>query len=178
MKTVDDAGVAGLQPGRQARRVRRRCSNAIGDIFIVDLETGEVKNLTNDPFGDYAPDVGARRQVDRLHRARQRQRQAVPAGSPGAPGKKTQLTFGTHDDGAAQFLDADTIVFPSTAVDPNQPIDPEVARNGNIYNIWTLNLKNGELKQYTDALGGNVSPIVAAGRGQAAEDRVRHLLQG
>jgi len=34
-----------------------------------------------------------------------------------------------------------------------------VARNGNIYNIWTLNLKNGELKQYTDALGGNVSPI-------------------
>src|SRR4029079_19097467 len=64
-----------------------------------------------------------------------------------------------HDDGAAQFLNADTLVFPSTAVDPNQPINPEVARNGNIYNIWTLNLKNGELKQYTDALGGNVSPI-------------------
>ena len=75
------------------------------------------------------------------------------------PGKKTQLTFGTHDDGAAQFLGPDTLVFPSTAVDPNQPINPEVARNGNIYNIWTLNLKNGELKQYTDALGGNVSPI-------------------
>ena len=77
-----------------------------------------------------------------------------------ATGKKTQLTFGTHDDGGAQFIDADTIVFPSTAVDPNQPIDPEVARNGNIYNIWTLNLKNGELKQYTDTLTGNVSPIV------------------
>ncbi|PYR69149.1 MAG: hypothetical protein DMF88_06975, partial [Acidobacteria bacterium] len=43
---------------------------------------------------------------------------------------------------------------------PNQPIDPDVARNGNIYNIWTLNLKNGELRQYTDAVGGNVSPIV------------------
>ena len=42
---------------------------------------------------------------------------------------------------------------------PNQPINPEVAKNGNIYNIWTLNLKNGELKQFTDALGGNVSPI-------------------
>ena len=51
-------------------------------------------------------------------------------------------------------------MFPSTAIDPNQPIDPEVARNGNIYNIWTLNLKNGELKQYTDTLTGNVSPIV------------------
>ena len=84
--------------------------------------------------------------------------------SAGPPGKKTQLTFGTHDDGAAQFLDADTLVFPSTAVDPNQPINPEVAKNGNIYNIWTLNLKNGELKQYTDALGGNVSPFRCTAR--------------
>ena len=52
------------------------------------------------------------------------------------------------------------MVFPSTALDPNQPIDPEIARNGNIYNLWTLSLKNGELKQYTDALTANVSPIV------------------
>ena len=57
-------------------------------------------------------------------------------------GRKTQLTFGTHDDAAAQFLDADTLVFPSTATNPSQPVDPEVARNGNIYNIWTLSLKN------------------------------------
>ena len=39
-----------------------------------------------------------------------------------ATGKKTQLTFGTHDDGGAQFIDADTLVFPSTAVDP-EPAD-------------------------------------------------------
>src|SRR4029077_7285106 len=77
-----------------------------------------------------------------------------------ASGKKTQLTFGTHDDGGAQFVDADTLVFPSTAVDPNEAISPEVARDGNIYNIWTLSLTRGELKQYTDTLTGNVSPIV------------------
>ena len=35
-----------------------------------------------------------------------------------------------------------------------------MAKNGNIYNIWTLDLTNGELRQYTDALGGNWSPIV------------------
>jgi hypothetical protein len=57
-------------------------------------------------------------------------------------------------------MDADTLVFPSTAVDPNQPISPEIAKNGNIFNIWTLNLKTNELKQYTDALGGNVSPVI------------------
>jgi hypothetical protein len=74
--------------------------------------------------------------------------------------KRTQITFGTHDDSSARFLDPDTLVFSSTAVDPAQAIDPEVARNANIYNIWTLGLKTGELKQYTDALGGNVAPVI------------------
>jgi hypothetical protein len=45
-------------------------------------------------------------------------------------------------------------------VDPNQPISAEIAKNGNIYNVWTLSLKTNELKQFTDALGGNVSPVV------------------
>jgi outer membrane protein assembly factor BamA len=40
------------------------------------------------------------------------------------------------------------------------PLEPEVAKNGNILNIWTLDLKSGELRQYTDAVGGNFSPIV------------------
>ena len=35
-----------------------------------------------------------------------------------------------------------------------------MSKNGNIYNVWTLNLKTNELKQYTDALGGNVSPVL------------------
>ena len=76
----------------------------------------------------------------------------------------TQLTFGTHDDGGAQFLDANTLVFPSTAVNPAEPIDPEVAKNGQIYNLWTLDLKTNELKQFTDALSGNLSPGRAARR--------------
>src|SRR5918992_1743093 len=133
-------------------------SGAIGDIFIVNIESGAVRNVTNDQFGDYAPTwtpdgkglvylarVSGNDKLFRLDLA---------------TGAKTQLTFGTHDDGGAQFLDAETLVFPSTALDPNQPVDPEVARNGNIYNLWTLNLKTRELKQYTDALTANVSPIV------------------
>jgi hypothetical protein len=35
-----------------------------------------------------------------------------------------------------------------------------MAKNGNIYNLWTLDLNNGDLKQFTDALGGVFSPIV------------------
>ena len=132
--------------------------NATADIFTLDLENGAIKNVTNDAFGDYGPTwtpdgkglvylarVSGNDKLFRLDLA---------------TGKKTQLTFGTHDDGGAQFLDDDTLVFSSTAVDPNQPISPEIARNGNIYNVWTLNLKTNELKQFTDALGGNVSPVV------------------
>jgi hypothetical protein len=77
-----------------------------------------------------------------------------------APAASTQLTFGTHDEGGPQFLDASTLVFASTAINPAEPIDPEVAKNGQIYNLWTLDLKTSELKQYTDALSGNLSPVV------------------
>ena len=131
---------------------------AIGDIFIVNIDSGEIRNVTNDQFGDFAPtfspDGKSLIYLARISGNDKLFRLDLTSGT------KTQLTFGTHDDGGAQFVDADTIVFPSTAVDPNQPIDPEVARNGNIYNIWTLNLRSGELKQFTDTLTGNVSPIV------------------
>jgi Tol biopolymer transport system component len=157
IKTVDTPESPDISPdGREVAFAGLR--GAIGDIFIVNVDTGDVRNLTNDQFGDYAPTFAPDGKSivylarvsgnDKLFRVDL------------ATGVKTQLTFGTHDDGGAQFVDANTIVFPSTAVDPNQPIDPEVARNGNIYNIWTLSLDNGELKQYTDALTGNVSPIV------------------
>ncbi len=132
--------------------------NSVGDIFLINIATGQIENLTNDPFDDYAPvfspdgksivcvsRISGNEKIFRLDLATR---------------KKTQLTFGTHDDGGAQFVDADTVLFPSTALDPNKTVEPEVARNGNIYNLWTLNLKNGELRQYTDALGGNFSPVV------------------
>ena len=174
IKSVDGPESPDISPdGREVAFAGLR--GAIGDIFIINIDSGEIRNVTNDQFGDYAPTYSPDGKSiiylarvsgdDKLFRLDL------------ASGKKTQLTFGTHDDGGAQFIDDDTIVFPSTAVDPNEPIDPEVARNGNIYNIWTLNLKNGELKQYTDTLTGNVSPIVTA-RSEAGEDRVRHLLQG
>ena len=68
--------------------------------------------------------------------------------------KKTQITFGTQDETGAQFVDNNTIVFASTATDPAIPLEPDVVKNGIIFNIWTLDLKSGELRQYTDAVGG------------------------
>ena len=100
-------------------------------------------NLTEDPFGDrapsYSPDgkflvytarVSGNEKLFRLDLDTK---------------KKTQITFGTQDETGAQFIDDHTLVFASTATDPTVPLEPEVARNGNILNIWTLGLKNGEL---------------------------------
>ena len=138
--------------------------NAVGDVFVLDLVTGEITNVTNDQFAAYAPTFSPDGSViiyvvrvsgnNKLFRVNL------------ATGEKTQLTFGTNDETVAQFIDDDTLVFGSTATDPTTPIDPEVARNGNIYNLWTLDLSTGALQQYTDTLTGNVSPVVLREEGE------------
>ena len=127
MKTVDEPGVAGLLARRQDGRVRRRCAAAIGDIFIVDLDD-QARSPTSPTttFGDYAPtyspDGKSIVYIARVSGNEKLFRLDLDTS------KKTQLTFGTHDETAAQFLDDDTLVFSSTATDPTQPIDPEVAQ--------------------------------------------------
>ncbi len=163
---------------RPAASRSRRCRAASATSSSSTCRSGEVTNVTKDNFADSGPDLVAGRPLaSSTSRASAATRSC--SGSTSRPAQKTQLTFGTHDDSAAQFLDADTLVFSSTATDPAQPIEPDVARNGNIYNIWTLSLKNGELRQYTDALGGNIVDRRAAQNGDhQAADRVRQLLQG
>jgi hypothetical protein len=135
--------------------------NAVGDIYTVNLDTLEVTNLTNDAFADYAPTFSPDGKfliyVSRISGNEKLFRLDLDTR------KKTQLTFGTHDDTGAKFIDADTLVFSSTATNPTEPVEADVAKNGNIYNVWTLNLKSGELRQYSDAVGGNVSAIVLPG---------------
>jgi hypothetical protein len=157
LSMVDDPESPDFSP--DGRRVAfAALQGGVGDIFIVDLDTIEVTNLTKDPFGNsgptWAPDGRSIVYVTRISGSEKLFRTDLESGA------RTQLTFGTHDDTAAQFLDANTLVFSSTATDPAKPIDPELARNGTTYNIWTLDLRTNELRQYTDALGGNVSAIV------------------
>ncbi len=157
LKSVDSPESPDISPdGREVAFAALR--GATADIFIVNIDSAEVRNVTSDGFGDYAPTY-APDGKSLIYIARVSGNDKLFQLDL-ASGKRTQLTFGTHDDGGVQFVDADTLVFPSTAVDPNLALDPEVARNGNIYNIWTLSLKTKELKQFTDTLTGNVSPVV------------------
>ena len=75
------ARVAGLLAGRQDDRVRGAAAAASATSSRSTSRRKEITNLTNDDFADYGADLLARRQVHRLHRARQRQREAVPARS-------------------------------------------------------------------------------------------------
>ncbi|HLG54276.1 MAG TPA: hypothetical protein VI485_03030 [Vicinamibacterales bacterium] len=160
MRTADDPESPDISP--DGRKVAfAALQHGVGDIFVADLDTSQITNVTNDAFADsaptWSPDGSSLVYLARVSGSEKLFR--VDA----ATGQKTQLTFGIHDDGAAQFLDATTLVFASTATDPAQPIEPDVARNGSIYNIWTLDLRTGELRQYTDTVGGNTSPVVLNG---------------
>jgi Tol biopolymer transport system component len=157
MKTVDEPGSPAFSPDG-SKVAFDGLRGAIGDIFTIDLDSLEIVNITNDDFADFAPtfapDGNSIVYVSRLSGSQKLFRFDLETK------RKTQLTFGTQDEAAAQFIDAHTLVFASTATDPAVPLDPEVARNGNIYNLWTLDTSTGELRQYTDALGGNYSPAV------------------
>ena len=119
----------------------------------------QVVNLTDDDFADYGADLLARRQV---HRSTTRASAATRScsGSTSTPRRRRRSPSARTTRPRRSSSTTTRIVFSSTATDPAVPLEPEVAKNGNIYNIWTLDLNTGELRQYTDALGGNLSPIV------------------
>ncbi len=157
MKSVDEPESPSFSPdGRTIAFSALR--EGIADIFTVDLGTKQLTNLTSDEFGDfgptYSPDGTYILYVARVSGNQKLFRVDVDSK------KKTQLTFGTVDETAAQFIDDQTILFSSTATDPNLPLEPDVAKNGNVFNIWTLDLMSGEMRQYTDAMAGNWSAVV------------------
>ena len=168
MREVDEPESPDFSP--DGRRVAfSALQGAVGDIYLLDLETEEITNLTEDGFADYAPtfspDGSYIVYVARISGNNKLFKLDLETGA------KTQLTFGTATEAAAQFIDDHTLAFASTATDPLAPIDPTQAANAEIYNIWTLDLDNGELRQFTDTATGNLSTIVLPG-GDGEEDRI------
>jgi hypothetical protein len=156
MKTVDEPESPSFSPDGKTI-VFAGLRGGIGDIFSLDLQTKDVTNLTNDAFADFGP-VFSPDGKTIVYNTRVSGNQKLFQMDL-VTKKKTQITFGTNDETSAEFIDDHTLVFSSTATDPAVPLEPEVAKNANIYNIWTLDLKTGELRQYTDALGGNLSAV-------------------
>ncbi len=157
LKTVDNPESPTFSPDGKSVMFSG-LQGGVTDIFSVDLATKKVTNLTNDEFADYSPAYSpdGKSIVYSAH----------VSGSDKlflfdlATKKKTQISFGAHDDLGAKFYDDHTIVFTSTASDPNTPMTPDVARNANIPNIWSLDMRSMDLKQITDTATGNLSPAL------------------
>ena len=114
------------------------------DIFLIDLKSHAVRNLTNDPAYDeapvFSPDgkyiyhskiVGGRSKIVRFPLA--------------DPTKVEQVTWGEGADEDPAFSpDGKRLYYASS--------------RGGIYNIYGQDLATGELVQYTDVIGAAVGP--------------------
>ena len=152
------------------------------DIFLYDLAGGTITNLTSDAFFDGAPvfspdgkwliysSVGEK--YAKLYRL-----------NLSNPKERYQLTTGDWNDSDAWFSpDGKRIFFSSdkqtgrnlaTASTILESAEDAARTTGDTpaadlanfaaYNIYSLNLENGELLQYTDVIGGCFTPVVFVG---------------
>lgn len=149
------------------------------DIFVYDLASGELQNLTSDAFFDgapvYSPDgkwlvyssVGE--QYAKLYRL-----------NLANPAERFQLTTGDWNDIDAYFTpDGNRLFFASdkqtgrnietasnilenaeNAARPDANTPKADPTNFAAYNIYSLDLTTGDLQQFTDVIGGCFSPVV------------------
>jgi hypothetical protein len=125
-------------------------NEGVSDIYLLDLESGKTTNLTQDAFHDDNPQVSPDGKLVAFSR-RVSGYEKVYVLPLAEPQKKTQLTFGAHNDNTPVFsADGKTIYYSSDEDD-------------DIPNVRSLDLRTGVIRQFTDALGGNMVPAPLSG---------------
>jgi WD40 repeat protein len=116
------------------------------DIFAMSLETGEIKNLTQDEFYDgnpaWSPDG---RQI--LYNRRINESEKIFMVDVADPSRKIQLTFGDSSDLQPAFSgDGKTVYYTSDAP-------------AGIFNLHSMSLETGDVRRHTDVIGGVFTPL-------------------
>ena len=175
---AEDASTARSRPtsARTARKSRSPAlRGAIGDIFIVNLETGQIRNVTNDDVRRLRADLCARRQVDHLSRARQRQRQAVQARPRHRHEDPAHVRHARRRRRAVHRCRHDRV-----PVDRGRPEPADRPRSrAQRQHLQHLDAQPEERRAeavHRHADGQRLADRPA--RSEAGEDRLRHLLQG
>ena len=159
-----------------ARWRSRRCRAASATSSSSTSTRGEVTNLTKDAFADsaptWSPDGRSIVYMARISGNEKLFRLDIDTG------KKTQLTFGTHDDAAAQFLDADTLVFSSTATEPDAADRPR--RRAQRQHLQHLDAEPEDRRAAAVHRRGRRQRLAgrAAATSKGQPHRLRQLLQG
>ncbi len=131
--------------------VFRAIQNGRSDIFAYNLDTKAIVNVTNDDAYDFAPAYSPDGQWLYFSSVQGRKAKIFRI-KPGVPGSREQITYGDwNDEDASVSPDGKTLFYASDRV------------NG-IYNIYAINLENGETSAYTNVVGGCFSPTVLVGR--------------
>ena len=129
----------------------RAIANGKSDIFAYGLDTKATANLTNDDAYDFAPTYSPDGQW-LYYSSVQGTKAKIFRIRPGQAGSREQITYGDwNDEDASISPDGKTLYYSSDRV------------NG-IYNVYAINLENGQTSLYTNVVGGCFSPIVLVGR--------------
>lgn len=124
----------------------------VADVYRLDLATGEVRNLTGDAYHDSDPRVSPDGTMVAYTR-RVSGHDKVYLFPLADPARKVQLTFGVHDDRAPSFSpDGGRLYYSSNEDDDT-------------FNVRSLDLRTGVVRQYTEALGGAMAPAALPGPG-------------
>ncbi len=147
---LDQAQAPAIMPGGE-KVIFAALKNAVSDIFVMDFASGEIKNLTDDEFADNDPQVSPDGATV-VYTRRVSGHDKIFSFPLANPSRKTQLSFGPHDDLTPTFSTDGKRVYFSSDEDEDIP------------NIRSLDLETGVIHQYTDALGGNMTPAVLKGK--------------
>ena len=126
--------------------------NGIVDIFEYNIETEELRNVTQDDFFDANPWYAQDGQ-SLLYNRRIGSHWKIFSVELADAERKSQLTYGAHSDIQPSYArDGKSIFFSSDRGDYS------------VYNIHSLDLETGDVSQYTDLVGGAFMPIEMASR--------------
>ena len=117
----------------------------IADIYLMNLETGEYKNLTNDPFFDANPRISPDGTLV-VYNRRVSGNYKIVMFPLGNPSRRIDLTYGPFADMSPYFSTDGSEVFYSSNEDDG------------IYNLRSIDIKTGVIRQFTDTMGGNMAP--------------------
>ena len=121
------------------------------DIWAYSLSAKTLTNLTDDEVFDFAPVYSPDGKWIYYSSIRGTSAKIFRF-DPSAPGSREQITYGEwNDEDAALTPDGKRLFFTSD-------------RDGGIYNIYSINLENGETLLHTNVVAGAFSPTVFIGR--------------
>ena len=144
------------------------------DIFILDLDSGEVENLTDDDVFDASPTFSPDGRSLVLSSVLGNGYSKLFRIDLDNPRERFQITSGEWNDkdavysptGRRLYFTSDRLEEPRPV---QQPLDDELGEPGDVEmtsqgadNIWGLDLGTGELHKYTNAVTGCFQPTVLA----------------